>query len=196
MMYASGGGPGSAGPAVKAPMTSSGATSCRCSSPDAICSAKWQATRWLAVAPGTSTTRSCGRSVSQQRLLLPRAARVEPAARRRVRGRREVAAEQDLLARVLDLRVGHRHGGHERAGVGVERYVVEARPRPPPRPAPPRYITADPVADVPYDGEVVGDHQIRQPQLVLEVLQQVDHLCLNGHVEGATPARPRRSGPG
>ena len=47
----------------------------------------------------------------------------------------------------------------------------------------PRYITRDPVGDVPHDRQVVGDEQVGQAELLLEVLQQVDHLRLDRHVE-------------
>ena len=48
----------------------------------------------------------------------------------------------------------------------------------------PRYMTIDPVGDVPDDGQVVRDEQIGQPELVLQVLEQVDDLGLDRHVEG------------
>ena len=41
----------------------------------------------------------------------------------------------------------------------------------------------DPVADVAHDRQVVGDEQVRQPQLRLQVHQQVEHLRLNRNVE-------------
>ena len=41
----------------------------------------------------------------------------------------------------------------------------------------------DPVRDVPYDGEVVRDEEIRQVELVLQLLEQVDDLRLNRDVE-------------
>jgi hypothetical protein len=36
---------------------------------------------------------------------------------------------------------------------------------------------------VPDDGEVVGDEEVGQPELVLQVLEEVDHLGLDRHVE-------------
>ncbi len=42
---------------------------------------------------------------------------------------------------------------------------------------------ADPVADVGDRGEVVGDEQVGEPELALQVAQQVQHLCLDRHVE-------------
>ena len=41
------------------------------------------------------------------------------------------------------------------------------------------------VADVPDHGQVVRDHHVGQAQLVLQVLEQVDDLRLDRHVEGA-----------
>jgi hypothetical protein len=41
----------------------------------------------------------------------------------------------------------------------------------------------DPVADVPDHGQVVRDHHVGQAQLVLQVLEQVDDLGLDRHVE-------------
>ncbi len=37
---------------------------------------------------------------------------------------------------------------------------------------------------MPDDGQVVRDEEERNPQLVLQVVEQVDHSGLNGHVEG------------
>ena len=42
----------------------------------------------------------------------------------------------------------------------------------------------DTVTDVPDDGQIVGDEQIRKPKLTLEVGKQVEDLCLHGHVKG------------
>src|SRR5690606_35535477 len=39
------------------------------------------------------------------------------------------------------------------------------------------------VADVAHDGEVVGDEEVGEVELVLEILEQVDDLRLDGHVE-------------
>src|SRR5205814_8491674 len=42
----------------------------------------------------------------------------------------------------------------------------------------------DPVRDVLDDGQVVGDEQVGQLELRLQVFQQVDDLGLDGDVEG------------
>ena len=48
----------------------------------------------------------------------------------------------------------------------------------------PRYMTADPVADVLHHGQVVGDEHHRQAVAGLHVLEQVQDLRLDRHVEG------------
>ena len=114
--------------------------------------------------------------------LLPRAAGVEAAAGRRVRGRGQVAREQDLLALVLDHRVRDRDRGHQRARVGVQRRRVElAGLRLLDQPAEVHH--ADPVADVAHHREVVGDDEVGEPELVLQLLEQVEHLRLHRDVE-------------
>ena len=134
--------------------------------------------------PSISTTRSCGRS-SSQRVGCRHGQRVWNRQPRRRTGRRgQVAGQQDLLAAVLDGGVGHGHGRHQRPRVGVQRRVVElARLRLLDQPAEVHHT--DPVADVADDGEVVGHDQEGQPELVLQLLEQVDHLGLHRHVERA-----------
>ena len=52
------------------------------------------------------------------------------------------------------------------------------------------------------DGEVVGDEQAGEPDLVLQLLEQVEHPRLHGHVErrrrlvGDQQLRPEGQGPG
>ena len=41
----------------------------------------------------------------------------------------------------------------------------------------------DAVGDVAHDREVVGDEQVRQVVLFLEVKQEIENLCLDRHVE-------------
>ena len=116
-------------------------------------------------------------------LLGQRAAGAEAAARRRVDRARDVALEPDPLAPTTDrglLDVGHRRQQRLRVGVvrrGVERLPVgdlddlaEVHHR-------------DLGAEVPDHGEVVGDEEERDVELALQVLQQVDHLRLDRHVQ-------------
>jgi hypothetical protein len=50
---------------------------------------------------------------------------------------------------------------------------------------PPHVHHDDPVGHVPHHRQVVGDEQVRQPALALQVVQQVQDLGLHRHVEGA-----------
>ena len=108
---------------------------------------------------------------------------VEAAAARRGDRRGHVAAQQDALAlAALTLGVRHRHGRHQGLGVRVHRRLVqrgavgelddlaEVHHR-------------DAVRDVPDHGEVVRDDHVRQAELLLEVVHEVDDLRLDRHVE-------------
>ena len=128
-----------------------------------------------------------------------RAPRVEPASRGRVRGARHVPRKQD--PRHLQVRVGDGDRGEERPRVRVERRCEE-----PLRGGGlhdlPEVHHVHPVADVEDHREVVGDEQVREPQLPLEVLQEVQDLGLDAHVEGGRglvqddELRVQREGPG
>ena len=89
--------------------------------------------------------------------------------------------QDDPLA--AQLRVGHRDGRHERlrctgapgrrnsvAPVGQLGDPAEVHDR-------------DPIADVLDDAHVVGDEHVGQPELALELLEQVEDLRLDRHVE-------------
>src|SRR4051812_49126212 len=120
------------------------------------------------------------RLLDRAHLLALPAARVEPARGRRVRRARHVAAE--YLTAALSARARHRHGRQQRARVRVARMRVEGLAvRDLDDLAEVHHGHA--VAHVPHDGEVVRDEHDRQPQLALEVAQQVQDLRLDRHVE-------------
>ena len=48
----------------------------------------------------------------------------------------------------------------------------------------PKYMTATVSGDVAHHGEVMGDKDIGEVGLLLEVQQKVHHLGLDGHVQG------------
>ena len=109
-----------------------------------------------------------------------RAAGVKMTAARRVHRARHVALQADPLA--LHLRVRHRHGGEQRLGIGMLRIAVElARVGQLDDAAEIHHRHA--VGNVLHHGEIVGDEQIGQVELGLQILQQVDHLRLDRHVE-------------
>src|SRR6266849_6995607 len=105
------------------------------------------------------------------------AAGPEPAARRRVHRRGDVALQDHTLASPLDDWVRDRNRREQRAGVGMAR---------PPVQLPARSDLDDlaqvhdrySIRDVFDDREVVGDEQIGQVELRLQPLEQVDDLRL------------------
>ena len=74
-------------------------------------------------------------------------------------------------------RVRLRHGGQQRHRVRVPRAARTARPTSASSTILPRYITADPVADVLDDREVVGDEQVGEAELALEVVASRLRIC-------------------
>ena len=115
----------------------------------------------------------------------PRAAGVEAAARRRVDRVGRLAADQRAGPRAVLLGVGDRDRRQQGAGVGMDRLGVELLGG--------RELDqlaqvhdCDPVGDVADDAEVVGDEDVRQAEVVLEVVEQVDDLGLDRDVERRT----------
>src|SRR5689334_7330129 len=111
-----------------------------------------------------------------------RAARVEAAGVRRVERRGHVALEHDPLAVPADVGIGNRDRGEERARVGVLRLQVEIGP----------VGGLDDLAevhdhhavrDVADDVEVVGDEDVREAEVALQVLEQVQDLGLHRDVQ-------------
>ena len=106
---------------------------------------------------------------------------MEDAARGRVGGAGHVAL-QDLL--VLDALVANaRNDIEKRLGVGVQGLVEELLLA--------RQLHGvaevhdhDRVGDVLDHGEIVADEDVGQAKLVLQLLKQVDDLCLHGDVQG------------
>ena len=103
------------------------------------------------------------------------------AARRRIDRARYVAGQDHALA-FPGAVFRDRHGGEQRLGVGVQRRFEQAGL------AGRLNDTAEihhrhPVADVLDDSQVVGNEQIGQLELVLQVHQQINDLRLYRHVE-------------
>ena len=121
--------------------------------------------------------RRCFRAASRLSL---RAAGVEAAARRRARDARDLAFEHD---RPLALRrVDRRHRGEQRRGVGMRGGGKQLLRR--------RFL--DDLAEVHHRGavrdaaddvEIVADDEVGQPQLALQVEEQVQEVALHGEVE-------------
>ena len=105
---------------------------------------------------------------------------VELAAGGRICGRRNVPLEYDAVH--LDRRVGHRHRREKRLCVrmhGIGEYLVfgtvfhHAA----------KIHDADIIAYMLHDGEVVGNENISQIHVALQISEQVYYLSLNRHVE-------------
>ena len=95
---------------------------------------------------------------------------------------RHVPFEHERLAPAAEVRVGDRHGGEQRARVRVLRRGVEV--------APLRDLDGLPeihhhhaVRDVADDVEVVRDEDVGEPELLLQVLQEIEDLRLHRDVE-------------
>lgn len=106
---------------------------------------------------------------------------MEPAAGGGTVGSGDVAGKNDAL--FSGLGIGFGDGGEERLGVGVEG-VVEKFGGGGFFDEVPQVHDADAVGEVSYDGEIVGDEEIGEPELFLEVAEEIYDLGLDGDVEG------------
>src|SRR5215471_11631856 len=102
------------------------------------------------------------------------------AARGRIDRVRHVALQDDALA--LDARIGDRDRRQQRLGIGMQRRRIEVFSR--------RDLDdaaeihhRDACADVLDDRQIVRDEEIGQPELLLQVFQQIDDLRLDRYVE-------------
>src|SRR6185437_1765093 len=107
---------------------------------------------------------------------------MEAAAGRRIDRARHVALEDDPLPPLAQIRIGYRHRGEKGLAVGMDRPAVEILGR--------REFHelaeihhGDAVAHVPNDPEIVGDEDVGQLELPLEIVQEVQHLGLDRDVE-------------
>ncbi len=109
-----------------------------------------------------------------------RAAGAEPAPGRRVDRRRRLAAQR--RRRPPRARLGRRDRVEQRLCVGVQRLLVNGLARSDLAELA-EIHDADPVADLLDQGEVVRDEQIGEAELAAELLEEVEHLRLDQHVE-------------
>ena len=100
-------------------------------------------------------------------LLAQRAARMEPAAGRWIDRAGHVAAQDD--PRAPHRRVRDRDRRHQGLRVGMV-LLLEERPSVGQLGDPAQVHHRDPVADVLHDAHVVGDEQVGQPELALQLL--------------------------
>ena len=138
--------------------------------------AKWQAT-------GCPWPRSISAgSSSAQISLRDRAARPEPAPRRRIDRAGDVTGEEDPPPFALGHRVGLGDRRQERLRVRVRCVVVQLVGRPDLDQLAEVHHRHH-VAHVAHDRQVVGDEQVAEAELLLQVLEQVDHAGLDADVE-------------
>ena len=95
---------------------------------------------------------------------------------------RQLALDQARRAGLFDSGIGNRRGIKQDFGIGMQRLAIK-------RIAVCDFHHAaeihhhDPHRDVADHGEVVRDEQIGKPEPLLQILQQVDDLALDRHVE-------------
>ena len=108
------------------------------------------------------------------------ATRVETAALRRIGGRWDITLEHDTVH--LDVGIRMRNRREKRLRIGMQGMredillIAELDHRA-------QIHNADFIRDKLDNGQVVRDEQIGQPHRLLQILKQVDNLCLDGHVE-------------
>ena len=135
----------------------------------------------MARAPVVGLDLAQGRDGLVAALNLGEAAAREAASRRRVDRARHVAFQDDALA--LLVRIDRGDGGEQRLSVGRQRVVVQ-RPLRSDLHHLAQVHDADAVGDVLDDVEAVGDEQVGEAVVLLEVVEEVEHLRLDRHVEG------------
>ena len=122
---------------------------------------------------GTSSTQTC--SAFQQRVR-----KWQPDGG--FAGRRHVALQHDALPALPGPGVGQRHGRQQRLRVGVQGLLVDLLVVADLDDAP-EVHHRDAVGDVAHHRQVVGDEDVGELELLLELLQQVDDLRLHRDVE-------------
>ena len=118
------------------------------------------------------------------------AAGVEGAARGDVHGAGGLAFEHRGPEGLL--RVGQGHRGQQGLGVGVQALPGEDLPGGHLHQAA-QVHDRHPVADMGDDAQVMGDEEIGEAVALLQLGEQIEDLGLDGDVQGARPARRRRS---
>ena len=93
----------------------------------------------------------------------------------------DVTLEEDTLA--PDRWIGDRHTREQRLGIRMHRVPVELLGWGDLHNFP-EIHDDDAVAEILNYAKVVSDEQEGEPKLILQVLQQVDDLCLDGDIEG------------
>ncbi len=107
---------------------------------------------------------------------------MEDTAARRLGGIRNLTLQNDALLGGIGTRVRLRHGRKKRFRIWMAR-LVEQRARIGNFHQSTEIHDADAIGDMLHHRQVMGDEQVGQAELILQVLQQVDHLRRDRHVE-------------
>jgi hypothetical protein len=102
---------------------------------------------------------------------------------------RHVAREHDPLA-ALGIGIGDRHRSEQRLGVRMQRAAEQRGPVGQLDDAA-EVHHRDAVADVLNHREVMGDEQVGEPVLLLQVEQKDDHLPIVARAPARSPCEPR-----
>ena len=107
---------------------------------------------------------------------------MEGAARGWIDRARDVTSQQNTFARTLDLRVGHRYSGDEGLSIRVSGMAINL-------------ITisqldnsaqihhSHSITEVTYGGQIMGNEQVGQSQVALQLLEQVEDLSLDRDIQ-------------
>ena len=94
--------------------------------------------------------------------------------------RRDVALQGNAL--FLFPHICHRDGAKQRLSIGMQR-VAEQLLRRCQLHDPPKIHHGDPVGQILHHRQIVGDENVGQPMLFLELIEQFEYLRLNGNVQ-------------
>src|SRR5262249_54922264 len=112
-----------------------------------------------------------------------RAAWMKRAARGRIDRARHLSLHGSERATGLDARIRHWHGVEKRAGIGMQR-VVEQLVAIRELDDAGEIQHRGALAEMPHQGEIVSDEQIGEAEALAQILEQVDDLRLDRHVQG------------
>lgn len=107
---------------------------------------------------------------------------METAAAWGIHGARNIALQQDTLPRLILLWIGQRYCGKQRLGIGVDRMVAKLIAFSQLHQAA-QIHDANAVGDMAHHRDVMRDKQISQALFSLQILQHIDHLGLDRHIQ-------------
>ena len=106
------------------------------------------------------------------------ASRPERTAGRHVQRRGNVSFQNDPLPFSCDSGIRDRYRGKQRLGIRMDRIITDFIGRADFHDLSEIHY-GDPVRNMPYDQDIMGDEQVGHLHTVLQFLEHIDHLCLN-----------------